>query len=424
MVLEWTFSRFGHVFYTKDGESFECPWGFCFPPINMPAHITVDDLVRAEPLPPRELPWSFEADKHLYAEPASPAPPSVRSVSPTASEVEVAQTVLLSEEFPGLSSPTLPTIPLDSASSLLRDFDPPVADRYSSSTFVPKRELLPEPKPLVLSPAANKIMAEVTKDIGLRHQAIPMVEKATGKCYGDVQAFNIPEVVANYLEERAHRLKELVDGFKDPGDRKRAYESAIQRWQEAAAAADKSRKAANQAAGKGPRKRNASSKGSAKANTKRKREEEDEKPDRPSKRSRGGRGSDMGERIEETRTDPTVKSYGAHHVICAGCNEEIASEGRRDIYHCSLWNKHKLEKCAGLARWATHPPSQEDMKAWQAARNKCAEISQIYLLAKDRRIHKCQCRRLGAGLEEDRLLRYEANRQRVANGNAARAAQA
>ena len=89
----------------------------------------------------------------------------------------------------------------------------------------------------------------------------------------------------------------------------------------------------------------------------------------------------MGERIEETRTDPTVKSYGAHHVICAGCNEEIASEGRRDIYHCSLWNKHKLEKCAGLARWATHPPSQEDMKAWQVARNKCAEISVSSLCA-------------------------------------------
>ena len=43
----------------------------------------------------------------------------------------------------------------------------------------------------MLSPAAIKIMAEVTKDIGLRHQAIPMVEKATGKCYWDVQAFNI-----------------------------------------------------------------------------------------------------------------------------------------------------------------------------------------------------------------------------------------
>ncbi|KAL1701125.1 hypothetical protein EV121DRAFT_272613 [Schizophyllum commune] len=422
MVLEWTFSRFGHVFYTKDGESFECPWGFCFPPINMPAHITVDDLVRAEPLPPRELPWSYEADKHLVSEPASPAPPSVRSVSPTSSEVEVAQTVLLSEELSGPSSPTLSTTPLDSASPLLHDFDPHVADRYGCSTFVPTREPLHEPKPLVLSPAIVKIMAEVTKDIGLRRLAIPMVEKADGKCYGEVHDFNIPEVVANLLEERAHRLKELVDGFKDPGNHTRAYESALQRWREAGAAAKKSREEARKAAAEASKKGRSSSKGSGKAGTKRKRGEEDVKPDRPTKRSRGGRGSDTGERIEQSRTDPTVKSFGAHHVICAGCDEEIAAEGRRDLYLGSLFNKHKLEKCAGLARWATHPPSQEDMKAWQAARDKCAEISQVYLLAKDRRIHKCQCRRLGAGLEEDRLLRYEANRQRVADGNAARGA--
>ncbi|KAI5891023.1 uncharacterized protein SCHCODRAFT_02678701 [Schizophyllum commune H4-8] len=421
MVLEWTSSRFGHTFYTKDGESFECPWGFCFPPINMPAHITIDDLVRAEPLPPRELPWSYEADKHLFSEPVCPAPPSERSVSPTPSEVEVVQTVLPHEP----PSPPRSPPPLDCVSSPCSNFDYPVADRYGAATFVPQREILPDPKPLVLSTAIVKIMAEVTKDIGLRHRAIPMVENATGKCYGDVQAFNIPEVVANYLEERAHRLKELVDGFKDPEGRKRAYESAIERWQEAAAAAEKSREAAGKATGKAPKKGRASSKASAKAGSKRNRSEEDEEAsDRPAKRARGGRGSDMSERIEQARNDPTVKSYGAHHIICAGCDEEIAAEGRRDLYLCSLRNKHKLEKCAGLARWATQPPSQEDMKAWQAARNKCAEISQVYLLAKDRRIHKCQCRRLGAGLEEDRLLRYEANKQRVADGNAARAAQA
>ena len=78
------------------------------------------------------------------------------------------------------------------------------------------------------------------------------------------------------------------------------------------------------------------------------------------------------ERIERHRTDEMVKWFAAHTVVCAACGTEVGTDIRYEAYY-SGWNKHKLEKCQAILAWDKQPPSQEEMKEWQRARNKCAD---------------------------------------------------
>ncbi|KAL1757414.1 hypothetical protein FB107DRAFT_247648 [Schizophyllum commune] len=147
----------------------------------------------------------------------------------------------------------------------------------------------------------------------------------------------------------------------------------------------------------------------ARAGTKRKRpatdnDDDDDEPAKPAKDERTNH--DIGERIELLRLDEMVISFGAHHVLCAGCLRIIGTEARWDFYNGGLWHKHKYRNCKGFKRWEEKPPSKEDLMAWQKSRNQCADgLLKVYMkVEKDRRTARCHCERLG--LEEERLAAY------------------
>lgn len=46
------------------------------------------------------------------------------------------------------------------------------------------------------------------------------------------------------------------------------------------------------------------------------------------------------ERIDHLRENPYYKSFGAHHIVCAGCNQSYRTDKRRDWYYQNLGPKH------------------------------------------------------------------------------------
>ncbi|KAL1679270.1 hypothetical protein EV122DRAFT_251359 [Schizophyllum commune] len=122
------------------------------------------------------------------------------------------------------------------------------------------------------------------------------------------------------------------------------------------------------------------------------------------------------ERIERHRTDEMVKWFAAHTVVCAACGTEVGTDIRYEAYY-SGWNKHKLEKCQAILAWDKEPPSQEEMKEWQRARNKCADgMLQVYPDAIAQFGGHCVCEQLG--LEVERRAAVAAQKKKRAEARA------
>ncbi|KAL1691292.1 hypothetical protein GGG16DRAFT_53951 [Schizophyllum commune] len=122
------------------------------------------------------------------------------------------------------------------------------------------------------------------------------------------------------------------------------------------------------------------------------------------------------ERIERHRTDEMVKWFAAHTVVCAACNMEVGTDIRYEAYY-SGWNKHKLEKCQAILKWDKEPPSQETMKEWQRARNKCADgMLKVYPDAIEQFGGHCVCEQLG--LEVERRAAVAAQKKKRAEARA------
>ncbi|KAI5828076.1 hypothetical protein K523DRAFT_307956 [Schizophyllum commune Tattone D] len=122
------------------------------------------------------------------------------------------------------------------------------------------------------------------------------------------------------------------------------------------------------------------------------------------------------ERIERHRTDEMVKWFAAHTVVCAACNMEVGTDIRYEAYY-SGWNKHKLEKCQAILTWDKQPPSQETMKEWQRARNKCADgMLKVYPDAIEQFGGHCVCEQLG--LEVERRAAVAAQKKKRAEARA------
>ncbi|KAL1717908.1 hypothetical protein EV715DRAFT_202257 [Schizophyllum commune] len=122
------------------------------------------------------------------------------------------------------------------------------------------------------------------------------------------------------------------------------------------------------------------------------------------------------ERIERHRTDEMVKSFAAHTVVCAACGTEVGTDIRYEAYY-SGWNKHKLEKCQAILAWDKEPPSQETMKEWQRARNKCADgMLKVYPDAIEQFGGHCVCEQLG--LEVERRAAVAAQKKKRAEARA------
>ncbi|KAI5891037.1 uncharacterized protein SCHCODRAFT_02505983 [Schizophyllum commune H4-8] len=129
---------------------------------------------------------------------------------------------------------------------------------------------------------------------------------------------------------------------------------------------------------------------------------------------------DLEARIERHRTDEMVKSFAAHTVVCAACDTPVGTDFDHEAYYAA-WNKHKFEKCKAILAWEDYPPSQETMKEWQRARNKCADgMLKVYPDALEKFGGDCVCKQLG--LEKERREAVAAQRAKRAEARAAASA--
>ncbi|KAL1744958.1 hypothetical protein HDZ31DRAFT_73891 [Schizophyllum fasciatum] len=136
----------------------------------------------------------------------------------------------------------------------------------------------------------------------------------------------------------------------------------------------------------------------------------------PPKRKRGPRHSNrsLRERIEALTLDDAVADFGAHHVVCAGCWEDIVLEHRRDAYP-GLFNKH-TERCWDIYTWTCindpahfNPPSQELLAMNAERRKEAARRMEVYFATSP---EACKCRKLGlelSYLDDDKLPKPRCN---------------
>ncbi|KAL1745166.1 hypothetical protein HDZ31DRAFT_63421 [Schizophyllum fasciatum] len=113
--------------------------------------------------------------------------------------------------------------------------------------------------------------------------------------------------------------------------------------------------------------------------------------------------NDVLKRIKLMEQDHCASFFAAHHVICAGCNQRIATEMRWDLYCSGLWKKHKLVNCKALQAWGSkgHAPSEEELRMWQRRRSKCAKFltAQYGSLLGKGKTSECVCLKLGLEIE-------------------------
>ncbi|KAL1745160.1 hypothetical protein HDZ31DRAFT_73763 [Schizophyllum fasciatum] len=146
-------------------------------------------------------------------------------------------------------------------------------------------------------------------------------------------------------------------------------------------------------------------------------DDEDDENARPAKRTN----DTWTQRVDILTQDVCIKFFTAHHVVCAGCDQEIVTDMRCDFYFRSLWGKHRFSKCAGIAGWAHSPPSAKDMETWQRRRDACAKfLKQEYAkVLKKGGPSDCVC--LELGLEVERVTKYkEEHAKRVEKGAASK----